>query len=63
MRVLPSVDGKTYAFFTYEGVVFSDGTKFPAPLDIVAFQENGHTIFKWITLENGRDIIVYKRRA
>ena len=59
----PSVDGKTYAFFTYEGVVFSDGAKYPAPLDIVAFQENGHTIFKWITLENGRDIVVYKRRT
>jgi hypothetical protein len=59
----PSADGKSYAYFTYEGIVFSDGTKFPAPLDIVAFQENGRTIFKWITLENKKDIVVYKRRA
>lgn len=57
----PSPDGKTYALFTYENIVFSDGKTFPSPLDIVVFQDGGKTVFKWITLENNKDLVVYQR--
>ena len=57
----PSADGKKYALFGYENVVFSDGQKFPSPLDIVVFTKNGQTMFKWIALENKRDLVVYQR--
>ena len=57
----PSADGKKYALFTYENIAFSDGIKFPSPLDIVVFQEKGNTVFKWIALENKKCLVVYKR--
>jgi hypothetical protein len=57
----PSPDGKTYALFDYANIVFSDGKKFPSPLDVFVFQEKGKTVFKWITLENNKDLVVYAR--
>ena len=57
----PSPDGKKYALFTYENIAFSDGIKFPFPLDLVVFQEKGNTIFKWIALENKKCLVVYRR--
>jgi hypothetical protein len=57
----PTPDGKAYANLTYEKIVFSDGKTYPAPLDIVVFQDGGKTVFKWITLENNKDIVVYQR--
>ncbi|MGA2587588.1 MAG: hypothetical protein ABSF88_11280 [Candidatus Aminicenantales bacterium] len=57
----PTPDGKAYAMLTYENIVFSDGKTYPAPLDIVVFQDGGKTVFKWITLENNKDIVVYQR--
>jgi hypothetical protein len=57
----PSPDGKKYALFTYENIAFSDGIKFPSPLDIVVFQEKGNTVFKWIALENKKCLVVYRR--
>jgi hypothetical protein len=57
----PSADGKKYALFTYENLVFSDGKKYPFPLSIVTFQENGQTMIKWVALENKKDIVVYQR--
>jgi len=57
----PSADGKKYALFTYENLVFSDGMKYPFPLKIVSFQENGQTVIKWVALENEKDVVVYQR--
>lgn len=57
----PSADGKKYALFTYESIAFSDGKTFPFPLDIVVFQDNGNTVFKWIALENQKCLVVYMR--
>jgi hypothetical protein len=57
----PSADGKKYALFTYENLVFSDGKKYPFPLSIVTFQENGQAMIKWVALENKKDIVVYQR--
>jgi hypothetical protein len=57
----PSADGKKYALFTLESLVFSDGKKYPFPLNIITFQEGGQTMIKWIALENKKDIVVYQR--
>jgi hypothetical protein len=57
----PSADGKAYALYNYEYIAFSDGQKFPSPLDILVFARNGRTIFKWITLENKKDLVALQR--
>jgi len=57
----PSADGKKYALFTYENLVFSDGMKYPFPLNVASFQEKDQTIIKWVALENEKDIVVYQR--
>ena len=56
-----SADGKKYALFTLENLVFSDGKKYPFPLSIIPFQEGGQTMIKWVALEYNRDIVVYQR--
>jgi len=57
----PSADGRKYALFTLENLVFSDGKKYPFPLSIIPFQEGGQTMIKWVSLENKKDIVVYQR--
>jgi hypothetical protein len=57
----PSPDGKKYALFTVDSLIFSDGKKYPFPLKIIAFEKGGQTMIKWITLENKKDIVVYQR--
>jgi len=57
----PSADGKKYALFTLESLVFSDGKKFPFPLSIITFQEGGQTMIKWVALENNKDFVIYQR--
>ena len=56
-----SADGKKYALFTLENLVFSDGKKYPFPLNVITFQEGGQTMIKWVALENKKDIVVYQR--
>ena len=57
----PSADGRKYAYFAVDSLVFSDGKKYPFPLNIVTFEEGGQTKIKWVTLENKKDIVVYQR--
>jgi hypothetical protein len=57
----PSADGQRYALFNYENILFSDGGKFPAPLDVIVFAKSGQTMVRWITLENKKDLVVYER--
>jgi hypothetical protein len=57
----PSPDGKSYAMFNYSNITFSDGKEYPSPLDVLAYQDKGKTVFKWITLENNKDLVVYQR--
>ncbi len=50
-------DGKSYAWANYQNLIFNDGTKYAAPIVI------NHTggFLKWITLENGTDLVFYKK--
>ena len=57
----PSPDGKSYAVFDYSSITFSDGKKYPAPLDVMAFPDKGKMVFRWIALENKKDLVVYQR--
>ncbi len=57
----PSADGKAYAFSTYESIVFSDGKSYPFPLDIVVVPRGNKSLFRWITLENDKKLVVYER--
>jgi hypothetical protein len=56
-----SPDGRSYALFTYESLSFSDGKTYPPALGIAVFQAKGKTVFRWITLEKDKDIVVYER--
>lgn len=57
----PSEDGKKYALYTYENLIFSDGAKYPFPLGLLTRARNGGAVFKWMTLENKKDFVVYQR--
>ena len=57
----PSEDGKRYAYYSYEFLLFSDGTKFPFPLGLSVRTSNGGTILKWAALENKKDLVVYQK--
>ena len=57
----PSPDGKSYAMFTYESIVFSDGQSYPSPLDVLVVARAGRTVFRWISLENEKRLVVYER--
>lgn len=57
----PGADGKSYAIFDYSNITFNDGEKYPSPLDILVYPEKGKTVFKWIALENNKDLVVYQR--
>lgn len=57
----PSEDGKKYALYTYENLIFSDGAKYPFPLGLLTRAQDGGTVFKWVTLENKKDFVVYQR--
>ena len=58
----PSPDGKSYALYDYEKIVFSDGPSYPSPLDVAVFPRAGRTVFLWISLENEKKIMVYERQ-
>lgn len=56
-----SRNGKEYAWADYENLTFSDGTKYVAPLEIKYVESNGKGMLKWLSLENKKDLVFYKR--
>ena len=57
----PSPDGRSYAVVDYANITFSDGKAYPSPLAVVAYQDKGKLVFRWITLEKNKDVVVYQR--
>lgn len=57
----PSPDGKSYAVAGYDAIRFSDGKQYPAPLALAVHQAKGQAIFRWVSFENGKDIVAYQR--
>jgi hypothetical protein len=57
----PAPDGKSYAFVDYESITFSDGRKYPSPLNVIAYEVKGKMTYRWIALEKSRELVVYQR--
>jgi len=53
--------GDDYAYANYEKLVFKNGTDFTAPLSIESVIDNGKGYLKWLALENGKDLVFYKK--
>jgi len=56
-----SSNGKDYAWANYENIFFSDGTKYVAPLVINYSVSGGKGYLKWIALEEGKNLMFYKK--
>ena len=56
-----SNNGKDYAWANYENLIFSDGTKYVAPLVINYVETAGKGYLKWLSLENKKDLLFYKK--
>ncbi|NTV83622.1 MAG: hypothetical protein HGA23_04900, partial [Bacteroidales bacterium] len=56
-----SKNGKDFAWANYENLVFSDGTKFTAPLVIMYVEIGGKGYLKWIALEDGKNLNYYRK--
>ena len=54
-------NGKDYAWANYENLFFSDGTRFVAPLVINFVKSGGKGYLKWISLEEGKNLVLYKK--
>jgi hypothetical protein len=50
-----------YAYANYEKIIFKNGTSFTAPLAIEQVTENGKEYLKWLSLENGNELVFYKK--
>jgi hypothetical protein len=57
----PSPDGKSFAVVDYESITFSDGRKFASPLNVLAYQNGGKMVYRWIALEKNKDLVVFQR--
>jgi hypothetical protein len=57
----PSPGGTSYAVVDYENITFSDGKKYPSPLNVIAYEAKGKMIYRWIALEKNRELVVYQR--
>jgi hypothetical protein len=53
--------GDDYAYANYEKIIFKNGTTFTAPLVIESVNVNGKGYLKWLALENGKELVLYKK--
>lgn len=56
-----SSNGSDYAWANYENIFFKDGSKFPAPIEISYTTVSGKNYLKWLTLEEGKNLVLYKK--
>jgi hypothetical protein len=56
-----SAVGKDYAWANYQKLVFADGSSYPAPMVITNVNENGKAYLKWLSLEDGKNLVFYTR--
>lgn len=55
-----SEDGKKYAWSDYENICFYDGKCYPYPLSINYINESKKGSLVWISIENQKDVVLYK---
>jgi hypothetical protein len=56
-----SANAQSYAYSTYEKLVFSSGEQYPFPLEMKTVNENGKTTLKWLALEDGHKFVLYSK--
>jgi hypothetical protein len=56
-----SSNGKDYAWANYENIMFSDGSKYTAPLVIKYVETGGKGFLKWIALEDAKNLAFYRK--
>jgi hypothetical protein len=56
-----STNGTDYAWANYDNLSFKDGTKYPAPLEVSYSTTGGKGYLKWISLEDGKNLVFYKK--
>jgi len=56
-----STTGTNYAWANYEKIMFRDGSSFIAPLTIEYIVENSKGYLKWISLEDEKNLVFYRR--
>ena len=56
-----SPDAKRYAIISYEKITFSDDSSFQYPLLVKKSKKDGKIWLNWVSLENGKDIVLYSK--
>jgi hypothetical protein len=56
-----SNNGKDYAWANYENIMFSDGSKYTAPLVIKYVETGGKGFLTWVALEDAKNLVFYKK--
>ncbi len=56
-----SADGKRWMISDYDKMLFSDGTRYNAPIKISTENKEGKTMLKWVSFENEKELISYSR--
>jgi hypothetical protein len=56
-----SANAQSFAYSTYEKLIFSSGEQFPFPLEMKTVTENGKTTLKWLALEDGQKLVLYNK--
>lgn len=54
--------GNNYALATYDELVFSNGERYPYPIQFKVTEENGQTVLKWLVLEQERKFVAYQKK-
>jgi hypothetical protein len=55
-----SSTGNDYAWANYQSLFFKSGSRFTAPLEIRQVFSGGKSYLKWISLEGGNSLVLYK---
>jgi hypothetical protein len=53
--------GDKYVYSNYENIYFSDGFVAPFPLLMQVFNKGDQMVVKWVTLEDGKNLVEYQR--
>ena len=56
-----ATQGNDYAYANYDKILFRDGTSFTAPMVIRYVETGGKGYLKWISLEDGKKLVLYKK--
>lgn len=60
-KIWLSADAKRYVIVSYDKVMFSDGKTYNNPLEPSVTEKDGKLTLKWLSLENGKDLVFYSR--